>query len=86
MNLGKQVYRKLEYFYANKIPVHFCLVRSGWKNGEIIDLSEKKLSLVLREFKEGVLPFLLEEIDVDTIVAFKEKKREGEDVQNHSTL
>jgi hypothetical protein len=75
MNPGKQVYRKLEYFYKNEIPIHFCLVRSGWKNGKIIDLNEDKLTLVLKEFKEGVLPFLLEDIDVNTIEAFK---KEGE--------
>ncbi len=73
MNTGNEAYRKLEYFSTNNIPVHFCLMKGGWKNGEIIDLNEDKLTLVLKEFKEGMLPFLLEEIDPNTIEAFKEK-------------
>ena len=72
-NTGIQVLRKLSYFYDNKLPVHFCLLAGGWKNGKIIDLSETKLTLVLKEFKEGVLPFLLEDIDSNTIEAYKEK-------------
>lgn len=77
MNPGIQIYRKLEYFYKNKIPVHFCLVKGGWKNGEIIDLSEEKLTLVLREFIEGTLPFLLEDIDGNTISEYRKKEGEG---------
>lgn len=73
MNSGIQVYRKLLYYFEKQIPIHFCLVRGGWKNGEIIDLNEDKLTLVLKEFKEGVLPFLLEEIDIYTIKAFRKK-------------
>ena len=69
--IGKKVYRKLLFFQKKKIPIHFCLLdRYGWKNGEIIDLDEKKLTLVLKEFKEGELPFLLEEINIDTIKQF----------------
>jgi hypothetical protein len=75
MNTGIQVYRKLSYFYENQIPIHFCLLRSGWKNGKIVDLSSEKLTLILEEFKEGVLPFLLEDIDVNTIEAYREAKR-----------
>jgi len=71
--LGKQVYRKLLYFFENKIPVHFSLISSGWKNGEIVDLNEKKLTLVLKEFVEGELPFLCEEIDPNSIVKFRKK-------------
>lgn len=72
-NTGKNAYRKLVYFYENKIPVHFCLVAGGWKNGVVIDLSESKLSMVLNERVEGILPFLLEDIDENTIEAYKEK-------------
>ena len=75
MNTGIQVCRKLSYFYENQIPIHFCLLRGGWKNGKIIDLSSEKLTLVLEEFKEGTLPFLLEDIDINTIQAFRENKR-----------
>jgi len=70
---GKQAYRKLLYFFENKIPVHFGLYSGGWKNGYILDLNEKMLTLVIKEFVEGELPILLENVIVDTIVKFKEK-------------
>lgn len=70
---GSQVYRKLYYYFENKIPIHFCLVRGGWKNGLILDLNEQKLTLVLSEFVEGTLPFLCEEIDFRTIEEFRRK-------------
>jgi len=69
--IGKQVFRKLLYYFENKVPVHFCLIRGGWKNGDILDLNEKKLCMVLREFVEGELPFILEEIDFNSIKAFR---------------
>jgi len=68
---GKQVCRKLSYYFENKISVHFCLIRGGWKNGKIIDLNEKKLAMVLKEFVEGDLPFLLEDIDVNSIKPYR---------------
>lgn len=71
MNIGNDAYRKLIYFFENNIPIHFCLIKGGWKNGTIIDLNEEKQTLVLSEFKEGTLPFLLEEINPDTINEFK---------------
>ena len=76
--LGKQVYRKLSYFFENKIPIHFSLNSGGWKNGIILDLSETKLTLVLKEFVEGELPFLLENINLDSIKPFREKEEKNE--------
>ena len=72
--LGKKVYRKLSYFFENKIPVHFSLHSGGWKNGLIVDLDEKKLTLILKEFVEGELPFLLEDIYIDSIKPFRKKE------------
>ncbi len=72
--LGKQVFRKLVYFNENEIPIHFSLISGGWKNGKIINLDEDKLTLILNEFVEGELPFLLENIDVNSIVKFREKE------------
>jgi len=70
-NIGKKVYRKLSWFYSQKLPIHFCLLdKFGWKNGNIVELDEKRLTLVLDEFKEGKLPFLCEEINIDTIKKF----------------
>ena len=71
--LGQQVYRKLIYFFENKIAVHFSLNSGGWKNGLVLDLNEEKLTLVLKEFVEGELPFLCEDLILDSIKQFKEK-------------
>ncbi|HUS49453.1 MAG TPA: hypothetical protein VMZ91_04775 [Candidatus Paceibacterota bacterium] len=71
--LGKQVYRKLTYFFEKNMPIHFSLYSGGWKNGLILDLNEKKLTLVLDEFVEGELPFLLENIKIESIKRFIEK-------------
>lgn len=80
MNIGTQelgidVYRKLLYFYQHNIPVHFSLVRGGWKNGLIRDLNGRTLSIVLREYKEGTLIFLCEEINPESIEEYREKSR-----------
>ena len=70
--LGQQVYRKLIYFFENKIPIHFSLNSGGWKNGLILDLNEEKLTLVLRERVRGEIPILLECINEDSICKFNE--------------
>lgn len=75
MKIGTEAYRKFKYFYDNEILVHFCLLKGGWKNGLILDLNEDKLTLVLKENKEGVLPFLLEEINPDNIEAYRGEGR-----------
>ena len=72
--IGKQVYRKLLYFFENKISVHFSLYSGGWKNGLILDLNEEKLTLVLKEFVEGELPFLLENIILESIKPFRKRE------------
>ena len=77
--IGKKVFRKLSWFYKQKLPIHFCLLNQfGWKNGEILDLDEAKLTLVLKEFKEGELPFLCEEINISTIKQFKKPDKSEE--------
>ena len=76
--IGYKVYRKLAYFYENRIPVHFKLINGIWKNGIILELNVNKLILILREFVEGEQPFLLEEIREDSIMRFREKGGENE--------
>ena len=71
---GLNNYRKLLYFFANEIPVHFKLENGDWRNGYIIDLSEIKLTLILKELKMGTIPLLLEEIKENSIEEFREKK------------
>jgi len=72
---GLTVYRKLLYFYENKLKVHFKDFNEIFYNGEIIDISEEKLTLVLKERVMGTLPFLLEQINPDSIYEFKEEKK-----------
>ena len=70
---GQRVYRKLLYYYKNNLPVHFKLEKNdAFRNGIILDLSEEKLTLVLKEFVMGTIPLLLEEIKENSIQKFKE--------------
>jgi len=68
---GQINYRKLLYFSDNKILVHFKDLDGIFYNGLIIDLSEKKLTLVLYERVRGTIPILLECIKTDSIQEFK---------------
>jgi len=67
---GKKVLRKLNYFYKNEIPVHFKLETGEFRNGKILDLSKEKMTLVLKEFVMGTVPFLLENINENSITKF----------------
>ena len=80
--LGEQVYRKLHYFYINEILIHFDLVRGGWKNGKVISLNEKELTFTLKENVEGEMPFLCEEVELNSIAKFREKKEEDIEKEN----
>ena len=72
---GRRVYRKLLYFSEQGIAVHFTIIETGvFYNGIILDLNEDKKTLVLKEFKFGDMPFLLEDINEDSIVAFTTKE------------
>lgn len=71
---GQRIYRKLLFFFLEKIPVHFKLETEEFRNGNIIDLSEEKLTLVLDEFVMGHIPFLLEDIKEESISQFKEAR------------
>lgn len=66
-------FRKLLYFYDNKILVHFKDINEIFYNGNILDLNEDKLCMVLNERVNGMMPLLLEQINPDTIKQFKEK-------------
>jgi len=72
--IGKQVYRKLLYFFENKLDVHIVLTDNSWHNGKIIDLSETKLIMVLDEFVEGKLPILLEKVIPDLIKEYRVRR------------
>lgn len=76
---AEKVYRLLQTYKDNNILIHFKFdsgSESGsFQNGEIIDLNLKKLTLVLKENKQGIKPILLETIDPDSIKPFREVKR-----------
>jgi len=72
-DVGQEVYRKLLYYFENNIPVHFTDLDEVFYNGLILDLSESKHTLVIRERLNGELPILLECIKPSSISTFKEK-------------
>lgn len=67
-----RIYKKLLFFFHEKVPIHFKLESEEFRNGIILYLSEKKLTLVLKEFVIGTIPLLLEEIKEDSIQEYKE--------------
>ena len=71
--IGQNNFRKLLYYFENKIWIHFKDLDNIWYNGLILDLNEKKLTMVLRERVRGEIPFLLEQINPDSITKFKER-------------
>lgn len=73
--IGQNNYRKFLYFYENEIKVHFKDVDGIFYNGLIVDLSEKKLTMVLQERVKGTIPILLEFIKPYSIQEFKEVER-----------
>ena len=66
-------YRKLLYFFENKIAVHFKDLDEIFYNGLIIDLSEEKNTMVLHENIKGTIPILLEFINPESISQYKER-------------
>ena len=70
--IGQNNFRQLNYFFENKKKVHFKDLDEIFYNGLIIDLDERKLTLVLDERVRGVVPFLLENIKPESIQEFKE--------------
>ena len=72
--IAKESLRKLHYFFENQIKIHFKDFDEIWYNGLIIDLSEEKLTMVLKEDFRGTIPILLENVNPDSIVKFREKE------------
>jgi len=70
--IGQKNFRKLNYFFENKIKVHFKDLDEIFYNGLILDLNENKLTMVLQERIRGSIPILLEFIKEDSIEEFRE--------------
>jgi len=68
---GLRIYRKLLYYFENKISVHINST-FGFRNGIIVDLSETKLTVVIDDKKE-CSPMLLEDIYEDSIDEVREE-------------
>jgi len=68
---GLRIYRKLLYYFENKISVHINST-FGFRNGIIVDLSETKLTVVIDDKKE-CSPMLLEDIYEDSIDKVREE-------------
>ena len=66
--IGERNYRKLLYYFENKIVVHFTDLDKIFYNGLILDLNEDKLTMIIRERIKGEMPFLLEFINTDSII------------------
>lgn len=67
-------YRRLLYFYNKEIAVHI-VIESGqdaglFRNGSILDLNLSKLTLVIKDFVLGEKPYLLEELEEESICAY----------------
>jgi len=64
--------RKFNYFFNNKVKVHFKDFDEIFYNGFILDLSSEKLTMVLVEDVKGTMPILLECVNPDSIREFTE--------------
>lgn len=73
--MKEEIYRKLCYFFENKIPVHFKDLDGIFYNGYLVGLSIEQATIILDERIKGTMPILLECIDTNSITKFKEKKR-----------
>ncbi len=76
--IGDVNYRKLVYFYKNKILVHFKDLNDIFYNGLILNLNREGHILILKERMRGDIPITLENIKSDSICGFTEIKEERE--------
>ena len=76
--IGDIIYRKLVYFYENKILIHFKDLEDIFYNGLILNLDREKHMLILNERVKGDIPIALEDIKPDSIRIFTEVGEERE--------
>ena len=69
--------RKLEFFKVNGKKIHIKIIAGGdagyFRNGFVLDVSFTQKCFVFIDDKKGELPYLFEEVDVDSINLFREK-------------
>ena len=73
-----ELYRKLEFFKGNGKKVHLNIIAGAdkgyWRNGFVLDVSLSQRCFIFIDDVLGERPYLFEEVNVDSIVPFKEKK------------
>jgi len=71
-----KIYRTLEFFKEGKKKVHLKIISGGdagcFRNGFILDVSKSKKVFVIIDDVIGERPYLFEEVDVNSIVPYKE--------------
>ena len=72
--MTNDTYRKLLYFFENKIEVHFKDVDNIFYNCLILDLNEKKQTMIIDERVKGTMPILLELVNNNSIRKMEEKE------------
>lgn len=74
---NNEVGRKLEFFKNNGKKIHIRIIKGGdagfFRNGFVLDVSFVQKCFVFVDDVKGELPYLFEEVDVDSIVGYKEK-------------
>ncbi len=71
----ERLYRKLRFFYEEKIPIHFKLIKNGmgFRNGTITKLNRETGIMILKENMMGEIPFALEDLNENSIVTYIQK-------------
>jgi len=73
-----KIYRTLEFFKANGKKVHIKIIAGAdnglFRNGFVLDVSPQQRCLIFIDDVLGERPYLFEEVDVNSIVPFREKK------------
>lgn len=73
-----KVYRTLEFFKTNGKKIHLRIIGGAdkglFRNGFVLDVSLTQRCFVFVDSVLGERPYLFEEVDVNSIVPFKEKE------------
>ena len=73
-----KVYRTLEFFKTLGKKIHIKIIsgsdRGLFRNGYVLDISEKKKCFVFKDDVMGERPYLFEEVDENSIVPFRERE------------
>ena len=72
-----KIHRTLEFYKANGKKVHLRIIAGAdkgcWRNGFILDVSLDQRCFIFIDDVLGERPYLFEEVDVNSIVGFRER-------------